>query len=167
MTAVCLVFTFENILALKFFLLPFFSKKNFKKYFGTKNFHLPSAYSTIFFLKTFWPQVINIVVIRITFWPNYRRIMKTTRRCIKNSILMISVIFKILQNSIVCFLDISLSYFRVQGLIKVVVFLRFYATYFFLFLSRQSSILLCPLCHGGVCTMAMLLSAYFSVFNTF
>ena len=43
----------------------------FKKYFGMKNFHLPSAYSSIFFPKTFWPQVINIVVIRITFWPNY------------------------------------------------------------------------------------------------
>ena len=52
----------------------------------------------------------------------YRRIPKTTRRCIKNSMMMISVIFKILLNSIICFLHISLSYFRVQGIIKVVVF---------------------------------------------
>ena len=56
----------------------------------------------------------------------YRRIAKTTRRCIKNSMLMISVIFKILLNSIVCFLHISSSYFRVRGIIKVKVFSRFY-----------------------------------------
>ena len=56
----------------------------------------------------------------------YRRIAKTTRRCIKNLMLMISVIFKILLNSIVCFLHISSSYFRVRGVIKVVVFSRFY-----------------------------------------
>ena len=57
---------------------------------------------------------------------NYRRIPKTTRRCIKNSMLMISVIFKILLNSIVCFLRIFPSYFGVRGIIKVVVFSRFY-----------------------------------------
>ena len=56
----------------------------------------------------------------------YRRIAKTTRHCIKNSKLMISVIFKILLNSIVCFLLISSSYFRVRGIIKVAVFSRFY-----------------------------------------
>ena len=55
----------------------------------------------------------------------YRRIAKSTRRCIKNSMLMISVIFKILLNSIVCFLHIPSSYFRVRGIIKVSVFLRF------------------------------------------
>ena len=60
---------------------------------------------------------------------NYRRIVKTTRRCIKNSMLMISVIFKILLNSIVCFLHISSSYFWVWGIIKVAVFSRFYGKY--------------------------------------
>ena len=59
----------------------------------------------------------------------YRKIAKTTRRCIKNSMLMISVIFKILLNSIVYFLHIFSSYFRVQGIITVVVFLRFYSKY--------------------------------------
>ena len=55
----------------------------------------------------------------------YRRIVKTTQRCIKNSMLMIIVIFKILLNSIVCFLHISSSYFRVRGIIKVAIFSRF------------------------------------------
>ena len=63
-------------------------------------------------------------------YTRYRRIAKTTRHCIKNSMLMISVIFKILLNSIVCFLHISSSYFRVRGIIKVVVFSRFYGIYF-------------------------------------
>ena len=42
--------------------------------------------------------------------------------------LMISVVFKILLNSIVCFLHISSSYFRVRGIIKVAVFSRFYGS---------------------------------------
>ena len=41
----------------------------------------------------------------------YRRIAKTTRRCIKNSMLIISVIFKILLNSIVCLFAYFLKLF--------------------------------------------------------
>ena len=54
---------------------------------------------------------------------------KQLGRCINFSIKIfqtISVVFKILLNSIVCFLHISSSYFRVRGIIKVEVFSRFY-----------------------------------------
>ena len=56
---------------------------------------------------------------------------KQLERCINFSIKIfqtISVVFKILLNSIVCFLHISSSYFRVRGIIKVVVFSRFYGS---------------------------------------
>ena len=56
---------------------------------------------------------------------------KQLGRCINFSIKIfqtISVVFKILLNSIVCFLHISSSYFQVRGIIKVEVFSRFYGT---------------------------------------
>ena len=49
--------------------------------------------------------------------------------CIKNSMLMIGVVFKILLNSIVCFLQFSSSYIQIWGIIKVEVFSRFYGMY--------------------------------------
>ena len=47
--------------------------------------------------------------------------MKTSRRCIKMSMLMIRLIFEILLDSIVCFLQFSSSYFQVRSIIKVMV----------------------------------------------
>ena len=54
---------------------------------------------------------------------------------VKNSMLMISVIFKILLNSIVCFLHISSSYFQVRGNkgrgIFAILWYIFFATIFY------------------------------------
>ena len=57
----------------------------------------------------------------------YRKIAKTSRPYIKMSTLKIWVIFEILLNSIVYFLQFSSGYIRVQVIIKVVVFSRFYS----------------------------------------
>ena len=63
----------------------------------------------------------------------YRKIAKTSRTYIKMSTFQIRVIFEILLNSIVCFLQFSSGYIRVRVIIKVDLFSGFYGTYLMLF----------------------------------
>ena len=63
----------------------------------------------------------------------YRRIAKTTRRCIKMSSILIRVIFEILLNIIVCFLHFSSSYIQVRVIFEFVVFTGLYGMYLYYF----------------------------------
>ena len=58
----------------------------------------------------------------------YRKIAKTSRTYIKMSLIKIRVIFEILLNSIVCFLQFSSSYIQIRVIIKVEVFPRLYGS---------------------------------------
>ena len=68
--------------------------------------------------KTWWYLVL----------PYYRKIAKTSRTYIKMSTFQIRVIFEILLNSIVCFLQFSSGYIQVSVIIKVDLFSGFYGT---------------------------------------
>ena len=59
----------------------------------------------------------------------YRKIAKTSRTYIEMSSFKIRVIFEILLNSIVCFLQFSSGYIRVRLIIKVDLFSRFYGIF--------------------------------------
>ena len=58
----------------------------------------------------------------------YRKIAKTSRTYIKMSTFQIRVIFEILLNSIVCFLQFSSGYIQVSVIIKVDLFSGFYGS---------------------------------------
>ena len=60
---------------------------------------------------------------------NYRKIAKTSRTYIKLSMFKIRVIFEILLNSIVCFLQFSSGHVRVRVIIKVDLFSGFYGMF--------------------------------------
>ena len=59
----------------------------------------------------------------------YRRIAKTSRTYIKMSTFQIRVIFEILLNSIVCFLQFSSGYIQISVIIKVDLFSGFYGIF--------------------------------------